>query len=300
MTTPQQRYGLWFINGDGEELDFGQFDRFHVLGRTGYFGGTPVDIDLSAASDGSHAAVNSVRFTRGEVAVPLQIHLDDSVSAELLDVVADVQHYLRPLTYEGEPNEGLLYFARSMYVAEPDTWRVRAFPIQPSFEQPVGSPLDVPQMRDEIRFVLLDRSWEQDPPIANAAVVKAEDEVAWSTHTFTIDPGGDDAAHPTWEILGPPTGSITDVTLTNARTGKTLSFSGFSLTSGQSLVITTGYMEKFGKVGTTNWAQYLSQGSEFWHLLPGNNNITITKLPSSESEVRVTYRRRSTAFWKGT
>lgn len=294
------RYGLTFTNGDGEVLDLGVPDRIHVLGRTGNFGGTAAEPEFVESLDGSEANVSGVRFTRDEAIVPVRIHPGEGLAVKVQDFIAEVKHKMRALKYNGEANEGYLTFSRNApWVAASDVWEVPCWPEQPLFEAVANGPIDVPEVNDELRFRLLSRSWTQYPPVADLAVLKAAAAATWTTFTTTLTPGGDDQTYPTWRILGPASGSITSITIENETTERSITLTGFSLVAGQTLVIPTGFRSKVPYVGSSNWFRYVQQLSEFFPLLPTANTITVTKSPTSQSEVQVSYSRRSTALWKG-
>lgn len=100
--------------------------------------------------------------------------------------------------------------------------------------------------------------------------------------TWTITNGGDVDLWPIWTITGPATA----LTITNNTTGKSLTVSGFSITSTGVIVIDTRSVQQAPLTGksvtehafgpSTSYFQYLSNTSSLFPLAVGGNSITVS------------------------
>jgi len=105
-------------------------------------------------------------------------------------------------------------------------------------------------------------------------------------HTPTVSGGGDAPSPPTITLTAPG-GGMTAATIANTTTGKTFTWSGGSLTSGQTLVVDMG-ARTITEGGTEVYTHF---SGDFWDLLAGNNTLNITSTPTGAT-VAISWRAR--------
>lgn len=109
-------------------------------------------------------------------------------------------------------------------------------------------------------------------PIPNATtgsfITLTASEVFAST---TVDNEGDAPVFPVWTIAGP----ASSIALRNTTTGKSIAFSGLSLTAGQTLTVDTRPGSTEITVGGSSVASYLTDASELWPLELGDNVVSV-------------------------
>lgn len=91
------------------------------------------------------------------------------------------------------------------------------------------------------------------------------------------------------------TGPITNCIITNQTTGDKLSFSGYTISTGQTVTIDCNYGVKTIYNGVTNWIQYLSSDSALatFRLVEGDNSILVTgSAADGNTYVEMDYRVR--------
>lgn len=283
------RWRLVFINGEGEDIDLdGDDATINVFGRLGDWGTLPFDIMTDPSLSGDEAVITGVQWKPGQLTVPLGFIHGVTPQWTRTDEYARI---MRPMLDDETPNRGYFYFERLLY-GTPDRWRIPVAPLPFQGWSDAGAVGLLPNFRTELRFQTLSAYWEEDPASAVNKVIKAQADASWSTYTWTETPGGDAPAVPTWTINGPSSGTLNTVTLTHGPTGRILRFDNLGMTSGQQLVITTGFMQKAAMIGGSNLYGRRSQDSQFWHLRPSAQSITITKNASSQSGVFLSYRKR--------
>jgi hypothetical protein len=297
---PLHPYGFKYINGDGRQAVLLDHDDmpiiFDVLGRTGDFGSPPYDITYDESPDGAEAAATGILYSRGELCVPVLIRKpqnNELLFWEILDEIADV---FAPTLSDGTPNRGWVYFSRRRDIAVPDVWRMPVVPRPFILEKPVGETLDY--YITEIKFVCLSAFWEQDPPARENFVLKSNTDMQWSEVTVTEIPGGNAPTPPEWTFTGPLAGQdpIQTIKIDNQTTGDVLEMTNLNLQSGQTLRVTTAFLQKDITIDGVSAYSSKTQGSRFFQLRPGSNIIVITKDVPSQSDVQITYRRRRSGF----
>lgn len=287
------RYGLVFVNYDGDTLDFGDPDHYTLFARQGDWS-VPFDFTYDENPVGEEAFVTYAKATRPVITIPLGIEAP-SGGMKLWDIFDSLINIMRPYADIDVINAGWLYFSRVSpnYIATPDSWRIPVVPHRPSFTRSTGDPLDI--YTTELQYTALSY-WEADPPTANAKVLKAAGDATWSSYSFTETPGGNVHCFPVWEFDGPASGTIDTITITNTSTNKVLSFSNLGLAAGQTLQITTAFMQKDAKISGSSVYYKRSTTSDFFPLRSKTNSLTITKNATSQSAVRLTYRARRLGF----
>ena len=282
-----QRYSIFFSNYDGEILDFSR-DGITVMGRQGDWGTTPFEVQLDEGPDGVDAVALGVVSQRGTITLQLGIEPEESV--DLMDLHRLMSKILRPRASRRVPNAGWLYYERQEWTDNVQLLRIPVVPVRWSGWNFSPGDSFMKRFTAEVSFTMLSDSWEYDP--VTSQVIKAQGAATWSSVTTTITPGGDIESAPLWTVAGPSSGTLTSVTILNDTTGQKLQFTGLSLTSGQSLVIPTGHMQKVPLANGVSVYSKRSQDSEFWHLLPGGQQVTVTKNATSQSALTVEYRPR--------
>lgn len=293
-----QRWGSRFTNADGDTLDMSNPGVIDVRGRTGDFASLPYDIQIDESPTGAEAGAAGVKYDRGMLTIPVGLRAPSG--GYLRALVDQIKAIMRPEIDVDVPNRGWLYIDRLRQIATPETWRIAVVPMPFT--------IDISDSRDaedryvtELRYKALSRAWELDPITSDRAVISPVG--AWTTFTASINPGGDMATFPTFEVDGPASGTIATVRLENVTTGKIFELNNLSLAVNQRLIVTTSFLGKAAKIYATSggvtgallsnpyWRR--TQASEFFTLKPGNQSIRVTKDGSSTSAVQLSYRRRS-------
>lgn len=288
-------YAIKYVNGDSRALTLMESDDlpdvYRVLARTGSFGGPPYIITYDESPDGAEAAATGVSYSRGSIVIPVLITEPENRPIYLWQILDEISDVLAPVLSDGKPNRGYIYFTRYQNIATPDTWRIPVAPMPFILDKPAGETLNFYQ--SELKFICLSSFWEADP---TTDVVVKDGLSSWSSHTYTETPGGNAECFPTWEFDGPASGSINTIRIENQTTGEHIEMTNLGLGNNETLVITTGFLQKDITLNGASVYRSRSQDSTFWMLRPGANVIAISKDAASSSAVRLSYRKRRSGF----
>ena len=288
-------WDVYFYNREGTLIDFSQYT---VMGRMGDFGTMPFNIISEQTPDGSEALASAVQAQRGQLVLPLGIETPETGLDGLWNLSDWLSTALRAAVDDDVPNAGWFIFGRRRNISTPDVWRIPAIPqAWKGWQQPPGERGGSRwRFKSEVAFTTLSRYWEDGLVTRDQVAIKAIGDATWSTYTWTEIPGGDGPCWPTFYVDGPASGTITSVSITNNTTGKIFALSGIALTVGQVLIITSAPFQTGAVIGALDVYPYRTDASHWFPLRPTANSLTITKNATSQSGVRVTYRRRRSGF----
>lgn len=283
------QYNLQFTDSQGNTLVLNDatVTTVRTLGRTGDWGNSPHAPVIDISPDGDEGIVGSVKFQLPVLEVQVDIYPGSSTLWDVADTVSNV---MAPIAADGNPNRGYVTITRNSDITTPDAWRIPAVPLTFQLTKPFGESLNY--FRTVLRFQGLSAYWEDATQTANQKVLKAAADPTWSTVTVSENPGGNGACYPTWYISGPASGTITSISIINNTTGKRIDITGLSMGSSGTLQITTAFAQKDITISGISYYKLRGPLTEFFTLLPAANSLTFTKNTTSQSSVKVSYRKR--------